>query len=72
MANEVFDALNRIADAIFAQVKVQKRAVAVSEEMLAMQKVNLAVTKALEESLTRTTDNGVGITRLPHESQADA
>lgn len=56
MANSVSEALNRIADAIFAQVKVQKRAVAVSEDMLEMQKVNLAVTKALEESLTRKTE----------------
>ena len=52
------DALNRVADALFAcakeqrvQSRLQERAVAISEEMLEMQKVNLAVSKALEAKL---------------------
>ena len=51
-------ALNRIADALFAQAKamrnqtdLQTRAVAVSEAMLEMQKINLAVSRALEQKL---------------------
>lgn len=52
-------ALNRVADALFAcakeqkrQTRLQERAVAVSEAMFEVQKVNLAVTKALEARLT--------------------
>ena len=45
-------ALNRIADALFAQVKVQKRQTAISTELLELQKANLAVTRQLESALT--------------------
>ncbi len=49
---EVAPALNRIADALFAQAKVSKRQVAVSEKMLEMQEANLAVTRQLESAMT--------------------
>lgn len=52
------EALNRIADAIFAVAKakrhsneMQERIVEVSEAMCEMQKTNLAVSKALEQKL---------------------
>ena len=51
-------ALNRVADALFQQSKALKRsadastqAIAISTEMLIMQKANLAVTKQLEAQL---------------------
>ena len=54
----VADALNRIADALFAQakaqregVKVSERQAAVQEEMCDLQKANLAVTMQLEQQL---------------------
>ena len=56
-------ALNRIADALFTQAKIQKRQAAVSEKMLAMQEANLAVTRQLESALTHkaeTTGGWVG------------
>ena len=53
------DALNRIADALFTQAKVQRlqvrvaeRQCKVAESMAEMQKANLATTKALESALT--------------------
>jgi len=45
-------ALNRVADALFTQAKIQKRQANVSEKMLAMQEANLAVTRQLESALT--------------------
>ena len=52
-------ALNRIADALFAQSKAMSRQVKVAEKqveiatvMLKLQQQNLATSKALEESLT--------------------
>lgn len=54
----VADALNRVADALFQcateqrrQTRLQERAVAVSEQMLENQKVNLSVSRALEQKL---------------------
>jgi len=58
MANAIADALNRAADALFQcateqrrQTRLQERAVKVSEQMLENQKVNLAVSRALESKL---------------------
>ena len=60
------DAINRVADALFAQAKeqrrqttLQERAVTVSEAMLVMQRANLAVSQALEQKLLMEgTDDG--------------
>ena len=56
---DVADAVNRVADALFAQVKVYGRQLRVSErqaatqeQFLELQKTNLAVTKQLEAALT--------------------
>ena len=61
------DALNRIADALFAQAKAQRenvklteRQVAVQEELLALQHVNLHVTKVLEQKLLEQASAGAG------------
>jgi hypothetical protein len=45
-------ALNRIADALFTQAKVSRLSLRVAQDMCAMQKANLATTKALEAALT--------------------
>lgn len=52
--------MNRIADALFTQAKVSKRQAAVSEEMLEMQRANLAVTKQLEAALSKRAENEHG------------
>ncbi len=55
----VVPAINRVADALFAQskamsrqVKVAERQLAIAQVMLELQAQNLATSKALEESLT--------------------
>jgi len=58
MSAELANQVGRVADALFAQAKAQReqvklteRTTLVQEELLAMQKVNMAVTKALEQQL---------------------
>ena len=57
---DVANAVNRVADALFAQVKVYGRQLRVAESQLAIQEqfldlqvANLSVTKQLEAALTR-------------------
>ncbi len=50
-------ALNRIADALYSQAKVQRKQVAISERMLEMQAANLAVTRQLESAMTHKIEN---------------
>ncbi len=60
-------ALNRVADALFAQaksharqVKVAERQVALQESLLQMQAANLAVTRRLEQALAEKTEHSNG------------